>query len=67
MDSGGHPLLVDMKYRREIQSLDPAVGLRSLLSSHPEDILRVAVKSGSGLQDIDNPEDYRKARAAKKQ
>ena len=65
-DSGGHPLLVDMNYRREIQSLDPAVGLRSLLSRHPEDILRVAVKAGSGLQDIDNPEDYRKARAAKK-
>jgi molybdenum cofactor cytidylyltransferase len=64
-DSGGHPLLVDMKYRREIQSLDPAVGLRSLLSRNPDDILRVAVKAGSGLQDIDNPEDYRKARAAK--
>jgi molybdenum cofactor cytidylyltransferase len=65
-DSGGHPLLVDMKYRREIQSLDPALGLRSLLSRYPEDILRVAIKAGSSLQDIDNPEDYRKARAAKK-
>ena len=66
-DPGGHPLLVDMKYRREIKSLDPSVGLRNLLCRHPEDILRVAVKSGSGLQDIDNPEDYRKVRAAKKQ
>jgi molybdenum cofactor cytidylyltransferase len=65
-DSGGHPLLVDLKYRREIQSLDPAVGLRSLLSLHPDDILRVAIKAGAGLQDIDNPEDYKKARAAKK-
>jgi CTP:molybdopterin cytidylyltransferase MocA len=55
-----------MKYRREIQSLDPALGLRSLLSRYPEDILRVAIKAGSSLQDIDNPEDYRKARAAKK-
>jgi len=65
-DSGGHPLLVDMRYRREIRSLDPSVGLRSLLSRYPEDILRVAVKAGSVLQDIDNPEDYRKARAARK-
>jgi molybdenum cofactor cytidylyltransferase len=65
-DSGGHPLLVDMKYRRIIQSLDPAVGLRSLLSRHPEDILRVALKARSALQDIDNPEDYRKARATEK-
>jgi molybdenum cofactor cytidylyltransferase len=65
-DSGGHPLLVDMKYRREIRSLDPATGLRSLLSRCPDDILRVAIEAGSGLQDIDNPEDYRKARAPKK-
>jgi len=65
-DSGGHPLLVDTKHRRDIQSLDPAVGLRNLLDRHPEDILRVAVKARSDLQDIDNPEDYRKARATKK-
>jgi molybdenum cofactor cytidylyltransferase len=65
-DSGGHPLLVDMKYRREIRSLDPAAGLRSLISRYPGDILRVAVKTGSGLQDIDNPEDYKKARATEK-
>ena len=65
-DSGGHPLLVDMKHRRDIQSLDPAVGLRNLLERHPEDVMRVAIETGSDLQDIDNPEDYRKARAAKK-
>ncbi|MCX6575924.1 MAG: nucleotidyltransferase family protein [Candidatus Aminicenantes bacterium] len=64
-DSGGHPLLVDIKYRREIRSLDPAVGLRSLLSRHPDDILRVEVRDTSVLQDIDNPGDYRKARTGK--
>jgi molybdenum cofactor cytidylyltransferase len=64
-DSGGHPLLVDMKYCREIQSLDPAVGLRGLHSLHPDDILRVEVRDTSVLQDIDNPGDYRKARTGK--
>ncbi len=64
-DSGGHPLLVDMKYCLEIQSLDPAVGLRGLHSLHPDDILRVEVRDTSVLQDIDNPGDYRKARTGK--
>jgi molybdenum cofactor cytidylyltransferase len=63
--SGGHPLLVDMKYCREIQSLDPAVGLRGLHSLHPDDILRVEVGDTSVLQDIDNPGDYKKARTGK--
>jgi molybdenum cofactor cytidylyltransferase len=64
--SGGHPLLVDVKFRREIQSLNPAAGLRSLLSRHPDDILGVEIEASSILQDIDNKEDYRKARAVKK-
>jgi molybdenum cofactor cytidylyltransferase len=63
--AGGHPLLVDMKYDREIQSLDPAVGLRGLHSLHPDDILRVEVGDISVLQDIDNQGDYRKARTGK--
>lgn len=63
--SGGHPLLLDIKYRRDIQSLDCAVGLRGLLSRHPDDILRVEVGDTSVLQDIDNQEDYGKARTGK--
>ncbi len=58
---GGHPLLMDLLYRREAASLDPAVGLRALLMAHPNDVLRLPVDAGGILTDIDTPADYRKA------
>ncbi len=64
--SAGHPLLIDLRFRRQVQALDPAVGLRGLLALHPQEILRVEIEALSILQDIDNEQDYRKARAAKK-
>ena len=57
----GHPLLLDLKYRREIDGLTPETGLRGLLAAHPEDILEVDVPDGAVLADIDTPDDYRKA------
>jgi molybdenum cofactor cytidylyltransferase len=56
----GHPILVGTRYRDEVLGLDPAIGLRQLLQSHPEEILEVAVSSPAVLKDIDRPEDYRK-------
>jgi len=61
-DSKGHPLLVSVKFRRDIQSLDAATGLRGLLALHPADIMKVEMPNHSILQDIDNPGDYKKAR-----
>jgi molybdenum cofactor cytidylyltransferase len=57
----GHPALIDLKYKREIMDLDPAVGLRQLLLRHPDDILEVPVRTPSVLRDIDHPEDFCKA------
>ncbi len=62
----GHPFLIDLKYRAEIAALDPTVGLRELLMKHPKDILEVRVRDVNILQDIDNPDDYRKAAAKSK-
>jgi len=59
----GHPLLLSMKYKDEILTLDPAIGLRQLLINHPDDILEVEVEDESVLKDIDTPEDYRKTGA----
>lgn len=59
--TGGHPLLVDMKYRAAIEGLDPRVGLKGLLSLHPGDVERVEVEEDEILLDIDTPEDYRRA------
>jgi molybdenum cofactor cytidylyltransferase len=61
----GHPLLLDLKYRREVEALPPEAGLRGLLRRHPEDILEVRVSSPEILRDIDSPGDYRKSRGVR--
>jgi len=55
---GGHPLLIDLKYREEIGLLSAGIGLRELLSRHPDDTLRIEVDDPGVSLDIDTPEDY---------
>jgi len=57
----GHPLLIDLKYRRDINKLDLEKGLRSLMHLFPEDVLEVEVDHPGILVDIDTREDYSKA------
>lgn len=57
----GHPLLVDMKYRKEIEHLDLEEGLRSLRHHFPDDVLEVEVNEPGILVDIDTPADYKNA------
>lgn len=60
----GHPILIDMKHRKEILNLSPEIGLRELMHNHPEEVQEVEVDTSHILKDIDNPEDY--ARELKK-
>jgi molybdenum cofactor cytidylyltransferase len=55
----GHPVLVDLKYRREVLGLDPAEGLRQLMRAHPDDIREVEAGDANILHDLDTPEDYK--------
>lgn len=57
----GHPLLVDMKYRKEIEQLNLEEGLRSLRHHFPQDVLEVEVDEPGILVDIDTREDYKNA------
>lgn len=54
----GHPILIDRKYRSEIEKLNPDEGLRSLASRFHYDVLEVNVESPEILRDIDTQEDY---------
>jgi molybdenum cofactor cytidylyltransferase len=54
----GHPLLLDSKYRNDVDELDPHLGLRSIAEKYPEDVLEVPVNSAGILKDIDTKEDY---------
>ena len=56
----GHPVLIDLKYREEINRLRPEVGLRGVVYGNPDDVCEVAIDSSSILRDIDTPQDYKK-------
>jgi molybdenum cofactor cytidylyltransferase len=54
----GHPVLIDLKYRGEVQNLDPEEGLRGLARKFADDVLEVKVNTQDILKDIDTREDY---------
>ena len=62
----GHPVIIDMKYKGEVEVLSPDIGLRGTVYRHPEDILEVAVETANILHDIDDEKDYRRALNNKK-
>jgi molybdenum cofactor cytidylyltransferase len=62
---GGHPLLVDLRFREEIGRLDPEMGLRGLFDLHPGSVRRVPLEDPGVLLDLDTPDDYRRARPEK--
>jgi molybdenum cofactor cytidylyltransferase len=55
---GGHPVLIDLRYRAELQNLDPARGLKALFASHQGDVKRVPVDSPFIARDMDTWDDY---------
>ena len=54
----GHPLLIDRKYRYEIEKLDPEKGLRSLAEKFSGDVLEVETNENGILRDFDTYEEY---------
>jgi molybdenum cofactor cytidylyltransferase len=55
---GGHPVLVDLSLRTDLQSLDPAKGLKGLFDQHQTRVTRVEVPSPYIARDIDTWDDY---------
>ena len=55
---GGHPVLVDLTLRNELQNLDPVAGLKSVFEKHAGDVRRLEVKSPYVAWDIDTWDDY---------
>jgi molybdenum cofactor cytidylyltransferase len=54
----GHPLLINSKYREEIEKLEDQEGLSGLACKFPEDVLEVDVNLPGILKDIDTPGEY---------
>lgn len=55
---GGHPVLIDVAYRDELLTLDPAQGLRALFDAHRTAVRRVTVESPFVARDMDTWDDY---------
>ena len=55
---GGHPVLLDLSYRAELQSLDLTRGLRALFDAHRDVVKRVPVDSPFVARDMDTWDDY---------
>lgn len=56
----GHPILICTQYRNEIMTCYDDVGLKGLLSAHPDDIFELNVSTSGVLSDIDVPQDYQR-------
>jgi CTP:molybdopterin cytidylyltransferase MocA len=55
---GGHPVIVDLKFRAELSRLGEG-GLRALLKAHKSEVLRVEVECPFVARDMDTWDDYR--------
>lgn len=57
----GHPLLFARHYAGEILTDYDDVGLRGLVQAHADDVFELSVSTPDVLDDVDYPEDYRRA------
>lgn len=57
-ERGGHPVLVDLKFRDALLSLDPNNGLKGLFSEHRDQVKRIPVNSKYIARDMDTWDDY---------
>jgi molybdenum cofactor cytidylyltransferase len=54
----GHPIVFDIKYKEQLLKLSGDVGGRQIIKDNPNDVLEVAVDSGSVVADFDTTDDY---------
>lgn len=55
---GGHPVLVDLRFRSELCALPSGRGLRALFDEHREEVLRLPVDSPYIVRDMDTWDEY---------
>ena len=55
---GGHPVLIDLGFRKELLNLDPNGGLKTFFANHQAEVCRLAVDSPFVARDMDTWDDY---------
>jgi molybdenum cofactor cytidylyltransferase len=61
----GHPLLVDIGLRQPFLQLEPAASARDLMDAREDQVKEVEVTNPGVLVDVDTPEEYQNALAAR--
>lgn len=54
----GHPVLIETRFKTEIENLDPEKGLRTLSEKFKHEVMEVECSIPEILRDIDTPEEY---------
>jgi molybdenum cofactor cytidylyltransferase len=54
----GHPVMIDLRYRNQLLTLDPKRGLRAFFEAHSEAIKVVSIDSPYIARDMDTWDDY---------
>jgi CTP:molybdopterin cytidylyltransferase MocA len=57
-ERGGHPVLIDLRFKDELLRLDSNLGLKALFDTHKDQVKRVPVHSNYIARDMDTWEDY---------
>jgi CTP:molybdopterin cytidylyltransferase MocA len=57
-ERGGHPVLIDLAFRKDLLSLNAARGLKGFFEVHADEVARVAVNSNLIARDMDTWDDY---------
>lgn len=55
---GGHPVLVDLRFKADLLNLPASGGLRALFEAHPDEVRRVPVDSPFIARDMNTWDDY---------
>ena len=58
----GHPLLIDRRYWPELMAMPPGGAPRDVINKYKSEMALVPVETDSVLQDVDTPDDYKRAR-----
>ena len=58
-DKGGHPVLIDLSFRKHLLTLDPHRGLKGFFDDHRTLVRRLNVNSSYIARDMDTWDDYR--------
>jgi molybdenum cofactor cytidylyltransferase len=57
-EQGGHPVLIDMRFREELRNLDPERGLKGLFQTQVDQVRRLPVNTKYVARDMDTWDDY---------